>query len=329
MKKLNILIVFISVFLSELSAKSSSDQEFEIQWRSMQKEYQELNNILDKKRFLMRMSEFLHPYWSRTQKKIKNLILSKANKKFLFNKDMQNAMVRLENGIAQKYEECYLRCLMSSEIASLIKGYADTDFGGLPRDCKSFDCSINTLGHLYYVGRVLENMPQQIEFIIEFGAGYGNLARIFKSILPKSTIILIDLPELLVIQHLFLSATTDTEIIIHKDPPFCFKENAIHLVPVCFMPELSIVHADLFISTFALSEAPRNVQELVVDKNFFNAKTSYIVGQLNGWGESLNFVDHTYLMHEARNRYQTINLMPYHTLLIGLESYELIANNDS
>ena len=38
---------------------------------------------------------------------------------------------------------------------------------------------------------------------------------------------------------------------------------------------------DIFISTATLSETPQTVRELLIQKKFFNAKATYLTGQLN------------------------------------------------
>jgi putative sugar O-methyltransferase len=253
------------------------------------------------------------------------LILGEVNQRFVNDVFINGNMVRRDKTHVQTFEVQYLLYCLSDETQKLLYRFQDTELVGLPYDCGEFNCSINTLGHLFYAAKVLEQCKNKnLETIVEFGAGYGNLARIFKKVLPDTTLVLIDLPEMLALQYFFLTSTlADVRVIMHTTPPAEYEKGAIHLVPPYDIEDMQC-RADLFISTFALSESSAQIQELVISKNFFNAPVCYIVGQLEGWGPEFNFVHHSFLHDSIRSVYSSVQCQPYHMVLNDLKSYEII-----
>jgi putative sugar O-methyltransferase len=178
---------------------------------------------------------------------------------------------------------------------------------------------------MFYAARILESMnPESIHKIVEFGGGYGCLAHIFNSIIPHATIYLIDIPELLAIQYVYLkNALPYTKIYKHIDDTSSLSDPGIHLIPTYLLQQLDI-DADLFVSNFALSEAPAQAQTTVAQKNFFNAATSYITGQLDNQGEYA--VEHHRQIHSSiRSSYRHVRCQPFHFFFTGVHAYELLA----
>jgi len=315
MKKLSLLLV-----LSYVSIFATSYQQH---WNQMQIEYEMLCN--KGAPFLYKDSYLCHPHWIKAKNNIKQIISGPANPHFVRNQIISNEMVRGGIKSPQIYEISYLKECLSPETKLLLNRFNDTDLVGLTKECKEFNCSTNTLGHLFYAAKSLEQFKNKdLTTIVEFGGGYGNLARIFKSILPKATIFLIDLPELLALQYFFLKATLPetTKVIIHAQAPENFEAGAIHLIPHYIVEDIKL-KTDLFISTFALSEGSEYIQKSIIQKKFFDASVCYIVGQLHGWGE-LNFVNHSNILDTLRKTYQNIDCHPYHLILDCLHSYEII-----
>jgi hypothetical protein len=234
-------------------------------------------------------------------------------------------MVRGGLNAGQYHELCYLKYCVSPETDCLIKKFKEPAFGDLAITCTEYGCSTNSLGQLYYAARILEKMQssEKIKTIVEVGGGFGNLAYIFKNMLPDATLVLFDLPELLVIQYLYLTlALPDVPVTIHHDLSGSIDTAGIHLMPI-FLLSQAHVKADVFVSNFALSEATTEVQQAVINKNFFDAPLSYITGQLNGAREE--FVNQK-LIHEAvRTAYDKVDCLPFHLFYPGeCEPYELI-----
>lgn len=271
-------------------------------------------------------ANYCHDHWLRAKKNLRHFLMGAPNQEYLKHPVLAGNMVRSGIGITQHYEVNYITYCLSPNTYALIKKACNSPHDNLPRECAELNCSTNSLGHLFYAAKILEILDDTPQTIVEFGGGYGNLARIFKEINPQATLILIDLPELLAIQYLHLRQIfPENQVIIHTQTPLTIVPHAINLVPVYALNEIDS-RADVFVSTFALSEATVAVQTMLSKKNFFNARLCYIVGQLNGWG-SLKFVHHNHLIKAVRTLYQRVYCQPYHLFIEGLHSYELIGKN--
>lgn len=136
----------------------------------------------------------------------------------------------------------------------------------------------------------------------------------FLELLPKHpTYVLIDLPEMLALQYVFLRRSSTTyRVIAHTSLPIGIEENCVNLVPVHLIEAVPLT-GDLFISTFALSETPNCVQEVIVRRRFFNCKSIYIVGQdpeAELWRDASLEVD--MIHHAAYSVFDNVQLEPFH-----------------
>jgi hypothetical protein len=310
--------------LQSFSINASFDQ----QWHCMQEEYSRVFQSLCNQNLDILEQHYIHPYWQGARERIRNTILGEPEKNFLGDKQLGYDMVRRIMGVAQTYEICYLEHCITPKTQKLIQQFKESECAQLDIDCYQYNCSSNTLGHLFYAAKILENKKDlPIKTIVEFGSGYGNLAHIFKTMLPDTTLYLIDLPELLAIQLLFLrESMPEIPVYFHAQIPSSYQENAIHLIPIHIIEQCSI-YADLFISTFALSEATELVQKMMIKNNFFNAKMVYITGQIDGWGK-LNFVPHALLINAVKNYCQHSICQPTHLIFNERVSYEILGTKN-
>lgn len=316
-----IRMLTISILVSQSFLIRAS---FDEQWHYMQQEYNRVLHSLHNQNFDVLEPHYIHPYWQGSCSTIQDIIFGSPKKNFLDDGQLGYDMIRRTMGVSQTYEICYLQHCISPKTQKMIGLFQESDYAQLNIDCYQYNCSSNTLGHLFYAAKVLENRNNiPLKTIVEFGSGYGNLAHIFKTILPDTTLYLIDLPELLAIQLLFLrQSMPQAPIYFHDTIPVSYQENAIHLIPVHLIEQWTI-NTDLFISTFALSEAPELVQKIIIKKNFFNAHMVYITGQIDGWS-NLNFVPHALLMNAVKNYYQQCCCQPTHLIFNERVSYEII-----
>lgn len=125
-----------------------------------------------------------------------------------------------------------------------------------------------TIGHLYhlcmYRHMTGNDLPER-GTIIEWGGGYGNLARMVKMIHPGITYVIIDIPILTHVQHYYLNYHTETRIFDGT-----IKPGAVNLVPITSIASLD-VSAQMFISTWALNESPDACGELLESKQWYGA----------------------------------------------------------
>jgi hypothetical protein len=127
--------------------------------------------------------------------------------------------------------------------------------------------------------------------IIEFGGGYGNMARIIRKMNPTVTYTLIDLPELLALQYIYLgSLESEKELnIVNIDNPD-IVENKINFISSEFLVNENIkLDAESFISTWALTESPESLQKYITKLNFFDAKKLCLASHI----DENNFLNNT------------------------------------
>ena len=237
-------------------------------------------------------------------------------------------MVRRVWSKTQDDEVVGLQNCIKNETKELLKRFQDTPFGGILLECKQFNCSINSLGQLFFLSKILErNNIADIRMIVELGGGYGCLARVTKMVLPETTYIILDLPECLAIQSLYLKATlSNVHIVVHTKIPEKFEKGVIHLVPIFCIHDLNL-KTDIFISTAALSETPATLQKIVVEKRFFNAQSAYLTGQLNRWGSQYNFEHQAVIFNGMRASYNLCFANPLHHFDNILNCYEIYGTN--
>lgn len=327
MKKI-LKIAFLVTSIQGFNLTFSANQKFAENWQRMQDQYKTLTTALNDQGLMKYEPEYCLTFWKQNIDTIKHLILGTADKNFISNEAINKTMVRRGWSTVQDYEVYFLENCLGTQTKELLSHVSDTPFTRLPYECTKFNCSTNTLVHLYYAARAFEALKSTpIHTIVEFGGGYGNLTRIFKLTQPDSTLVIVDLPELLAIQYLFLTSTLpdSTKIIMHSSAPETLEPQAIHLIPIYIVDKCTI-KTDLFISTFALSEATSAAQKLIISKNFFDARLSYIVGQLEGW-EDLKLAHHS-LMHTAiRNCYNTAICEPSYLFFHKIPAYEILGLN--
>jgi putative sugar O-methyltransferase len=312
--------ILLIIFTSTITAMQS-------EWQHMQQEYTQLIEPFHSQ-IPQLESFFMHPYWKKQRQDMAQLILGAPDQHFLHRGPIAGPMVRKVWCSTQDYEMVFLQHCISEQTKQLISRYRDTSFGGLTLEKQGWNCSINALGQLFFLAKLLDrNKVEDIQTIMELGGGYGALARITKTILPSLTYIIIDLPEYLAIQGLYLRSTMP-EIIIkaHTCVPTELEPGIVHLIPVFLLREI-ISDIDIFISIAALSETPQTVQELILQKRFFNAKATYLTGQLNKWGPQHNFEHHSTLLNGMRQLYSLCIAQPLHHFGGPLNCYEIYGTN--
>lgn len=136
--------------------------------------------------------------------------------------------------------------------------------------------SHSVVHHLYHLLRFATATgadPATLERTIEWGAGYGGLARVHRRWHGgRPTQVLIDLPMFCLIQWLYLSTVFGPEeVSLVTAPGTPVEPGKISIVPVGLAEEVS-GPADLFVSTWALSECAPPAHAFVAGGDWFGAK---------------------------------------------------------
>lgn len=259
--------------------------------------------------------ELVHPIWFDVQPIFAQLVLGGVPYDFLQHPAVRRMFYRSGFQEPQQHELAYLRNTRE-EIWNLVRQYRESPVGVPSIDCPELGISANSLGMLYYFARITEQLDTKcLNAIVEFGGGYGALCRVFLELLPKHpTYVMIDLPEVLALQYIFLRGSSDTyRVVAHTSLPINLKEGHVNLVPVHWVEEVAL-KCDLFVSTFALSEAPRLAQEIIARDCLSNAKSAYIVGQ-NPEAERWRHrsLESTDMIHRAvYSVFPKVRLEPFH-----------------
>lgn len=317
-KNITLPVLIVQLFITTQSHAQTAHER----WASMQENYNRINRALTVSGDMQKDQQYCHPHWQQNKEQLKQLILGPTNEDFASNPQISSNMIRRGWTPVQQYEVCYLKNCLSEKTQEMIKRTQDTSFLGLPRECQEFNCSTNTLAQLYYAAKTLELSNNNLSSIVEFGGGYGNLARMYKEMLPEVTYFIIDLPELLAIQHFFLQSTLPgVDVQMHAQIPSEFKKGSIHLIPA-YIAEGMNIKTDLFVSAFAITESSEIMQNIVANKRFFDASICYVVGQLVGCNHP--WVHHSVLQSSIRKSYIVAECRPSFFFFHGVNAYEMI-----
>lgn len=141
----------------------------------------------------------------------------------------------------------------------------------------------NSIHHLYHAIKFFtetKTKASDFDVILEVGGGYGNMAKIFKSLNEKSTYIIIDIPIFSYIQAVYLK-TIFGEKAVHmiQGDKIDIHMGCINLIPLdkrnIYAVAKAIDRVDLFISTWALSESNEAMQDLIRQLEYF--KSQYLL----------------------------------------------------
>ncbi len=136
---------------------------------------------------------------------------------------------------------------------------------------KTFNLNFDDLYHVYsawQIKRVCKLLNKVPSTILEVGAGYGNLASKLKTIFKNSKYLIIDLPEVLLIQNYYLNIFDSNLKIINlidnskKNIKDLNNHNFdIALIPFNMFKNFKNIQFELAINTRSFGEMPREVLE--------------------------------------------------------------------
>jgi len=245
------------------------------------KKYQKknyLDNIKYFERFLEdldkeNIDKYLLPLWKDYVNTFKKSFIS-SGYSFLRNDVIRSSMFVTKRGKLLKHELSYLEKNLDKRI---IKFLLEEESVGDPILLNSkYLTSHNTIHHLYHLVFFIKKLNvdlDEFKSVVEWGGGYGNLARLFMKMNPSfKTYTIIDVPLFSCLQWIYLSSVFGPEKVnLIKDDKCKIEKGKINLLPLCFLDNFSL-DSELFISTWALNESSIYSQEYVKNKKFFNSK---------------------------------------------------------
>ncbi len=218
------------------------------------------------------ISDFITPPWSRNSRMIEEICLPRPLFSFLRSDVIRNTMF----GTARVPAE--LKFLEGRLSEQELKRLLQEDYVGKPAimipKYLTSSASVHHLYHLIYLESKTGLRLHDVTSIVEWGGGYGNMAKIVKRINSDVTYIIIDIPPFCCIQWLYLCTTTGaTNVNILMNSGQEIEVGKINLLPVCFLREKNLCCSpDIFVATWSLSESSRLAQDYVESANFFNAR---------------------------------------------------------
>ncbi len=139
--------------------------------------------------------------------------------------------------------------------------------------------------------------------IIEWGGGYGDMARIVRRMNPAVTYTIIDLPEMLALQYVYLSSIFGEKevnmILTHHDN---IQSGRINLISSLSLQEHDKLRSEGFLSTWALNESPKSDQLMVLERDFFQA-THILMAVMNNEN---NFIRDQLIVSDDPQDFKTI-----------------------
>ncbi len=232
------------------------------------------------------MDKFTTPLWKKYNGRVESALLPNPSFSFLRDPGIMYTMFATSGGKWLRHEMAFLEKKVSkSELRNLL----EEDYVGDPLlfDTK-YLTSHTAVHHLYHFIKFLNTTntkPSELKTIVEWGGGYGSMIRILRKHLSgSSTYVMIDTPLFSCLQWIFLSTIfgeRNVNLLLKNTDQI--KKGKINIVPLNFLDKLKI-KADLFISTWALSESSKYSQDYVMKRNWFDAKHLLIAFQENPAG---------------------------------------------
>jgi hypothetical protein len=144
--------------------------------------------------------------------------------------------------------------------------------GGPPLQSLRLLTSHNRVHHAYHLARferATARDARELESVVEWGGGYGDLARVFGR-LNECTYTIVDLPVISALQWLYLASALGEDRVNLVCGDAQLEAGKVNIVPVGLVERVG--SCDLFISTWALSESTPDAADLVISRAWFGAR---------------------------------------------------------
>ncbi len=286
----------------------------------------------------------VHPTWAEARQKLREYLENDDWRGFLQHPVCRFMFYRGRWGPMQDKE---FEILSASDFGRRMLNRVRDPQLGSPRPSNVLpNLSTNMLGMLYYMLRIHESAPPEAglaedplsrnarvnqivrqlpEQVVEVGGGFGAFAYVYTQCNPDASYVIVDLPEMLALQHYFLTLAMPGYRVVCAMKPEEVKPapRQILLVPTPLIDSLTI-KADLFFSTFGFSELPRELQSHIEESGYFGARQIFLAGQMDTEAPQLQFVGHGEVIGAAMARFDKVKVERFHHgdnyLLLGRKS---------
>jgi putative sugar O-methyltransferase len=253
----------------------------------------------------------IHKVWSKARAQLRDYVLNDDFRSFLQHPVCRQTFFRTGWGAPQEYE---LDCLQGSQFGhDLLQSIADPLIGAPEMSPRLPRISTNMLGMMYYLLRVKKLYENRWpDRVVEVGGGYGAFSYLFCLQKPNAAYAIIDLPEMLALQHYFLSsAFPERTIHLASSSDVMLREGHTSLIPVSVLEDCHM-ETDFLFSTFAISEMPRQLQSQFENHQFWGARKLFLTGQLRTETPEFGWVPHGEVVGAVMEHYNRIAIERFH-----------------
>jgi hypothetical protein len=145
----------------------------------------------------------------------------------------------------------------------------------VPVEGQAYLTSPRLIDELYLVARFTQETevdPRELDLVVEWGGGYGSLARLFARLNAELAYVIVDAPLMSCLQWLFLTSVLGPERVeLCVEEPVAVEPGRVSLVPHALWHDVRH-DADLFVSAWGLSEASAAAQLAVAATHWFGAR---------------------------------------------------------
>lgn len=214
--------------------------------------------------------ELIHESWLQNITSLESYFVSKMSGDFIANEVINGTMVFTNRDIHKIELKNILGTFGMPAFAEVIsKGLNSTFLYGKSRR----STLINSTHHLHHLMR-FEQLTgvkvSAIDSVVEFGGGYGNMARIVQNLGGGNTYSIVDLLLFSCIQFAFLSTVAGNNQVV-LDSNNVRHDAKILLHPLFRTDTPTKLRGNLFLSTWALSESTRAAYDWVTTSDWFGA----------------------------------------------------------
>jgi putative sugar O-methyltransferase len=220
--------------------------------------------------------EYLMPSWEKNTQEIEDIFIKGFPFSFLRNQMLKHTMFA---HLPKQATQIQKKMIALHDEHAMVSGALHEHNTGNPilndLEYKTSGNSIHHLFHLLKFEKETNTPLASMKSVLEFGGGYGNMAKLFKKMHPDTTYTIIDIPIFSYIQYVYLQTVLGAENVVLFENEQRIVPGKVNIVPM-HKPYLTQVAAeltdlDLFISTWALSETNKATQDMVRGYKYFNA----------------------------------------------------------
>lgn len=205
----------------------------------------------------------IHSTWEANQERIASLLDTEDISNFLTWDPIKGTMF-VDYGT---FTVPWLHTIMGTSYEYLLK---EPPFGN-PRKSEIWECSYNRIAqvsHFKNYETISSKKVKDFDHIIEFGGGYGSLCEIIHKSGFKGKYTIYDIPRMSEIQSYYL-ASCGLSVRLSNSLPV-FKTS---------------LENSMFISNWAISESPKEVQDFVFNSEFFKGTSNILMAVQNNFNE--------------------------------------------